>query len=330
MNPVRRIYRRWHGLRRFIRRRKDALLYHLVRAVLWVLRQLSLPRALAIADRLGNLAYDALPKTRQLALDHLEIAFGQTKPLAERQAIARAALRNAARCFVELAKMEEIRPHLAEYASTEGIEHWEAVKSLERGAIVVTAHLGNWELLAARFATWGVPIAGVARRINDPRLNQLLVDARARNGVYSILRESTGSSREILNILKRRGILALILDQDIQTPSVSVPFFGRPARTPAAAASLAIRRDIPVIPAFIHRRPEGGHHCVLLPPIQPPHSGDRRRDIVELTHRFSQIIEEQVHKYPQEWVWWHRRWRRRPVPRLDLDVEIQYSKPVLP
>src|SRR5262245_871658 len=109
MNPLRRLYKRSHRLRRFIRRRKDALTFHAARFALWVPRQLSLERALSLADRIGDLAYALLSKTRRLSLEHLEIAFGTQLSAAQREHIARASLRNAARCFVEIAKIDEIR-----------------------------------------------------------------------------------------------------------------------------------------------------------------------------------------------------------------------------
>lgn len=224
MNPFRRIYKRSHRLRRFIRRRKDAVTYQLARFALWVPRTMSLPRALALADRIGDVLYATLPRTRRLALEHLEIAFGETLTAAHREHIARASFRNVARCFIELAKFEEIRQHFDEYTSIDGWEHWDEVRSLGRGAIVITGHIGNWELLGAYFARKGIPIAAIARRINDSRLNQLMIDFRAANGVKTIQRESPMASREIIKILKQCGILALLIDQDMKAPSVSVPF----------------------------------------------------------------------------------------------------------
>src|SRR5262249_18344625 len=121
-------------------------------------------------------------------------------------------------------------------------------------------------------------------------------------------------------VLRRRGILAVQLDLDIRVPSVSVPFFNRLARTPIVAAMLAVRRGVPVVPAFARRRPEGGHILSIMAPIQAPDSGDRRRDMVELTRQLSRILEEYIRQYPAEWLWWHRRWRRPPLPDLDLDA----------
>ena len=329
VNPLRRLYKRSHRLRRFIRRRKDAAANHLARIALWLPRTVSLARALALADRIGNLIYAALPGTRRLALEHLQLAFGDQLSDMDRERIACASFRNVARCFVELAKFDVIRDCFDDYAEVEGWQHWEKVRAAGTGAIVITGHIGNWELLAAYFARKGVPIAGIARRLNDSRLNRLLVDFRSSNGVRTILRESPSSGRDILKVLKERGILALVIDQDIIAPSVSVPFFGRLARTPAAAAVLSVRRGVPVFPCFAQRRPGGGQRFIIRPPIYPPQSGDRNRDVVELTNAYSAALEEHIRANPTEWVWWHRRWRRPPVPRLDLDAKMQYPNPVL-
>jgi Kdo2-lipid IVA lauroyltransferase/acyltransferase len=322
---ARKLHRRIRPLRRWVRRRKQGLTYWLACFGLWLPRQVSLERALSIADRIGNLAYAVLARPRRLALEHIEIALGASLPRGAREQIVRAAFRNLARSFSELAKIDEIRPRLGEYVAVEGWEHLAQVVAEGRGGIAITGHIGNWELLAAYCASHGVPVGAVARRLSEPRLNRLLVDFRAASGIETVLRESPGATRQILRILNSGGILALLIDQDTRAPSISVPFFGKMARTPAAAAALAVRRDLPIVPIFMHRRAEGGHCLTVLPPIRPAGSGDRRRDVLELTRVCSEILEERIRKNPAEWVWWHRRWRRPPIPRLDLDREIPYS-----
>ncbi len=328
MATLRRIYKSSPRLRRAIRRRKDAGTYWLARLALWLPTNLSLPRALALSDRIGDLCYLTLRRTRQLALEHIEVALGDEIPAAARERLVRASFRNLARCFCELAKFADIRRQLDDYIEFDGWPRIEEVLGLG-GGVAITGHIGNWELLGAYCGLKGVPVGAVARRINDPRLNSILVGFRASNGVETILRESPHASRQMLRILKNNGLLALVIDQDTHAPSVSVPFFGRLARTPAAAAVLAVRRNLPTLPVFAQRRPEGGHRLTCLPPLYPSHSGDRRRDILELTHRFSRVLEERIRQNPAEWVWWHRRWRRAPVPRLDLDDRIQYPDSVL-
>jgi Kdo2-lipid IVA lauroyltransferase/acyltransferase len=321
MRPLR-FYRRYRPLHRGVRQLKNGALYQAVRATHALLGQLSLEQALALADHVGDLIYFTLPQTRRLALQHIDLALGDSFPVAARRRIVRAAFRNMARCFCEVAKFDAIRERLDEYVNVEGWEHLQEVLAEKRGAIAITGHVGNWELLAAYCALKGVPVAAIARRIYEPRINQLLVDSRQRNGVQTILRESPTASRDMLRVLRSGGILALLIDQDTRVPSVSVPFFGRMARTPAAAAALALRRELPVLPVFAQRRPGGGHRLTFLPPIRPTSTGDRRRDVAALTTIFNQILEERIVSNPAEWVWWHRRWRHPPIPRLDLDCKV--------
>jgi len=330
-NPIRRLYKRSHRLRRAVRRVKNAVVYWPTRLALAAVGRLGLERALALGDRVGALLFRLLRAPRRLALEHLRLAFGDELSEAARTRLARASFMNIARSFCELAKMDTIREQLDDYIELEGWEHAEAVLAEGRGAVVITGHIGNWELLAAYFALKGLRVGAIARRIYEPRLNQLIVDFRARQGVQTILRESPHATRDILRVLKDHGLLAIIVDQDTKAASVSVPFFGRAARTPAAAASLALRRKLPVLGVFVQRRAQGGHRITILPPFAMPQTGDLRSDIRELTAAFNQAIEAQIRRNPAEWVWWHRRWHRAPIPRLDLDQQLpySYSRPVL-
>jgi len=312
-------------LRRGVRRLKNGAVAAGARVSLWLLGRLSLEQALRLADVVGAVVYRVLRKSRRLAIEHLHIAFGDDLTAAARAHLARASFINIARCFFELAKIDEIRARWETYFEVEGWEHAQAMLTAGKGAVIVTGHIGNWELLAAYFAWRGVPVAAIARRIYAVRLNQILVDFRSRQGVQTILRESPSSARQILKALKANSVLAMLIDQDTHAPSISVPFFGRLARTPAAAASLAIRRDIPAIAVFIRRRPGGGHRITVKPPFVIEPGGDLTTGIRSLTRQFNAAIEEQIRENPAEWVWWHRRWRRAPMAHLDLDRDFQYT-----
>jgi KDO2-lipid IV(A) lauroyltransferase len=326
MDPVRRIVARWTTrVRRLRRKAKNGLMTSLANAALWYIDRQSLEDALLLGERFGDLAFLLLRRPRRLALEHLRMAFGDEISSAGCSHIARASLVNMARSFCELAKIDEIRLRAGEYIESEGEAHVD--RSLEQGggAIIVTGHIGNWELLAAYWAWQGYSIAAIARRIYIDGLNQMLVEFRRRQGVETILRESPHSSRQLLRAIKNNSLLAMLIDQDTQVQSVSVPFFGQLARTPAAAASLAIRRDLPVHAAFIQRRPQGGHRITITPAFEIERSGDLRTDITALTRAFNAALEAQVRRNPAEWVWWHRRWRRRPQPQLDLDQDVEYT-----
>jgi len=318
-NPYKRLYRRSVRFRRAVRRLKHVALLWAVRRILAYIDRRSLEDALRLGERWGARAFRWLGGTRRMALTHLDVAFGDRLPPSARERIARDAFVNAARSFCEVAKIDEIRARRADYFEVEGEENARAVLAAGRGGIVVTGHIGNWELLAAYWAWAGFPIAAIARSVDGGEINQLLVDVRSRQGVVTILRESPGAARDILRAIKSGSLLAMLIDQDTKVQSVSVPFFGRMARTPIAAASLAIRRDLPVFVAFISRRPQGGHRITVGAPIEFVRSGDMVADIRALTQVFNEHIEKQIERHPQEWVWWHRRWRRPPRPQLDID-----------
>jgi KDO2-lipid IV(A) lauroyltransferase len=143
--------------------------------------------------------------------------------------------------------------------------------------------------------------------------------------VQTIVRESPNAAREILRVLKNNGILAILVDQDTHVPSISVPFFGRMARTPVAAAALAVRRGLPVVPVFIQRTGPVGWKVIVRPPLEAPAEMDRKQAVRELTVRINAAIEQQIRANPAEWPWWHRRWRRAPIAKLDLDAPLQYE-----
>jgi len=320
----RRLYQR---ARRLIRRLKNAATAGAATLALAVLGRLSLERALQVGEKTGALLYGLLRRPRRLALEHLRLAFGDQLSPTACQHLARASFINIARSFCELAKIDEIRARREEYFEVEGWEEAKWALAGETGAVVVTGHIGNWELLAAYFAWRGLKVAAVARRIYVPQLNQLLVGFRSRQGVETILRESPHATRQILRALKSKANLAVLIDQDTHAPSISVPFFGRMARTPAAAAALAIRRELPAVAMFIQRRPQGGHRITINPPLVIEHSGDLQADIRSLTRQFNEALERQIRKNPAEWVWWHRRWRRAPVVRVDLHGAPTHAAP---
>ncbi len=227
---------RW---RRFWRSVKNAFAYGSALVAIATLRPIPLSLALPLSAAVGAALFYLLPSVRRLSEEHLRLAFGDSLSPGDRRRIARRSLANIGRCFCEVAKFDTIARRLEDYVEVEGMEIAAAILRQGRGAIAVTGHLGNWELLAAYFAHKGIPVTAVARRIYDDRINDLIVSFRRRQGVETILRHDPQAARKILHTLNRNGLLAMVIDQDTQAPSLSVPFFGRAARTPVAPATLA-------------------------------------------------------------------------------------------
>lgn len=323
--PLRRLVRMPARIRCWLRQAKNWLIAGLANAVLGLLARLSLERALRVGEAVGDLAYRWLARPRRLAMQHLELTFGDQLPLTARRHLARASFVNVARSFCEIAKIDAIRAQRESYFEVEGWEHLEQLRTSGRGCMAITGDIGNWELLVAYLAWCGMPIAAMARRVYDQRLNSQLVEFRKRQGVETILGESPSAARQILSALTSNAILAVLIDQDTHVPSVSVPFFGRLARTPLAAASLAVRQELPVLAAFIHRRGDWGCRIVIRPPIEVAPSGDWATDIRSMTAAFNAAIEAEIRTNPADWVWWQRRWRRSPLARLDIESAFPYT-----
>jgi KDO2-lipid IV(A) lauroyltransferase len=181
-----------------------------------------------------------------------------------------------------------------------------------RGVMFATAHCGNWEILSARLPVAGVPLISAVRELEDPRLDHLVTSTRTRFGT-EIVPRGPAAGRQLARALGRNKVVGLLIDQDIRdVPGVFVPFFGRQAWTPSGAAMLAIRRGCPVVPGFIHRQPDGRHVAEIHPPLPMPSGGSLEDQVEELTAAATSLIEGQIRNHPEQWVWMHRRWRRRP------------------
>jgi len=299
----------WRRLRRATREPRNALLARAIAFIGRLVGGLPLRVGLALGRGLGSAAYLTLARPRRLAIEHLGIAFPELA-VGTRRRLVRSTFRHAGECFAELA----LWPRLAgqpEYVVVEGAAALDAAVAAGKGCIAVAGHLGNWELLAATIAQRGYPLTVVARRVHEERFHHLIARFRTGAGLEILLREDPRFWHAMRDALRRGRIVALLIDQDTRGAGVFVPFFGRPAHTPPGAALLALRARVPVITAFIQRRPGGGH-LIRLASV-PLGDGNGRGRVTDVTARFTAAIEAQIRRAPAEWVWWHERWRQQPA-----------------
>lgn len=270
-------------------------------------RAMSLTRARRVGRSLGRLAYRVLPRERAKALRHLAIAFPD-QTAEQHQATVRAMFEHLGTALLEICWLPNInRDNLSQYIRFEGFDHLDRAMKNPSGVVVFTAHCGNWEWLATAVGLSFENVNVVARDIHNERLNDFVVQSRARHGVKSIGRGSDNAARDILRTLKSGGLLALLIDQSIRAENVDVTFFGRPAPTPVGAAKMAIRAGAMAIAGFIERLPDGMHVVRFDAPVET----SRDDDPVELTQRMTSAIEQQIRRVPEQWVWMHERWKRR-------------------
>jgi KDO2-lipid IV(A) lauroyltransferase len=292
--------------RRRTSRPRAVLLPGLVRLLAALFGSMPWSMALRFGRVVGRLAWAVSGRDRRRSLDHLALALPGL-PEAERHRIARAAFlfqgMNAAELLHLLRRdPDEMLPHL----EVEGWGNVEAARAARRPILILTGHCGNWELIAIPLRHGGLPPAAIARPLDDPQLQELVVEVRQRLGTTTIARGTRGAARQILEVLRSGGAIAMLIDQDTKVDGVWVPFFGRPAFTPVGPAELAIKQGMRVIPSFIERRADGGHLVRFRPALDLP--GDPR----EATALMTAEIEQQVRRRPEQWVWWHKRWRRQP------------------
>lgn len=281
-----------------------------------------LPRAMAlrVGAWLGELFYLFDFRDRRIALFNLAIAFPE-RSLAERRRILRASCRNLGRVAAEFCHLSQLTaatlPEVVTFADRAAWDR--AITAAEqKGAIIATAHFGNWELLAYLHGLLGHPVTLVHRPMHNPIFDRAITDIRNTAGTRSIKKKV--AAKEALRALKQHGILVIPSDQN-QTHSfgVFVDFFGKPACTTPGAARLAMLTKSPIYPVFLIREGESARHRVeILPEVELVSTGDRDADIRTNTQRCSDVIEAMIRRYPEQWIWFHKRWKTRPPgePRI--------------
>jgi Kdo2-lipid IVA lauroyltransferase/acyltransferase len=284
-----------------------------VRVLLVVLPLLSrLPHraAVAVGAVLGWLGWYATSRHRALALRHLALAFPD-RTEAWRRSVGRASFVNLGRSALELCIAPRIDLRGVIAFAPGSIETLRSLHEQGRGVVAFSCHLGNWELLARRVASEGLPVGTIAREANDPRLTALLERSRRATSVESFWRGKSGATRRIVRHLAGGGVLAALIDQDTDVAGHFVPFFGKLARTPRAPADLALRYGSGVIFGRIHRIGPCRHQ-VEISPIEVGEGSDPEARSRALTEVVTAAIEAAVREHPEEWVWMHDRWRSRP------------------
>ncbi|MCX7007472.1 MAG: lysophospholipid acyltransferase family protein [Kiritimatiellaeota bacterium] len=194
----------------------------------------------------------------------------------------------------------------------EGEDIVKAALARGRGAMILTAHLGNFDMLAMFAAHRHYPLTIVSKKLKNVAVNQIWSSLRERFGVNILFVHN--AARGCLKALRTNGLVGFLLDQNRPLyQGVFVQFFGRPASTSPGLAVLAAQAQAPVIPIFISRRPDGTHHLQILPEIAPP--PDREpATILRYTQIYTTVIERAIRQHPDQWTWIHRRWKNQPLP----------------
>ncbi|MCC7386367.1 MAG: lysophospholipid acyltransferase family protein [Deltaproteobacteria bacterium] len=283
---------------------------------------------------LGALWFHGIRYRRGVILANLGRAFPELEAR-ERRRLGKLACTHLVLALFETLRIERaLAEGIERRVTLRGLEHYRAAKAQGRGVLVLTGHLGSFELCAGALArALGPDEIGLVVKRLSPGVQEVITRIRRASGIMLI--EAERSMQQILRQLREGRMVAFVLDQNATRQlGVFVDFFGAPASTMSGLALLALRKGCPVIPVAIWR--EGGQHVLELhPPLtiearvaarengaaprpsaDPPGEAHESREssIVALTQQFTRFIESQIRAHPEQWLWTHRRWKTRPIP----------------
>jgi Kdo2-lipid IVA lauroyltransferase/acyltransferase len=274
-----------------------------------------LPRGLARLKgaALGTVAWLAVPRLRQVGMRNLELAFPEWTT-AKRAKVLRRVYRNLGWQLAEFCQMPKYtREKTQAFVRYEGLEHYLAARERGRGVMIVTGHLGAWELSSFWHSLMGYPMSMVIRRLDNARVDALVNGIRCLHGNRVLHKDDF--ARGLIGAMRKGESVGILMDTNMTPPQgVFVPFFGRLACTASGLARVARKTGSAVLPGFLlWEEAERKYVLHFGPEIEVATDGTDEEDAVTNTARFTAVIEDWVRRYPDQWLWVHRRWKTRPA-----------------
>jgi len=284
-------------------------------AIATIIRLLPRDVALALGRQLGNLGRHLVPRRARIADDNLRHAFPEM-PSSEREDIVKSVFREMGHGFIEMLRLDKFdgKHDLDKFFTIEGIEHIHEALALGRGCIILAGHLGFWEAGNFVFPTLGIPLGVVAKPMKNHLVDAYFRRMREAYGAYII--DTHKGARRIFKALQSNHAIGILMDQHMpRSQAVRVPFFGRPAYTTPIIAQLAMKNQVPIVPAFSYRNHDNTYRGKVSPMffLEQDFSD---AGIVAGTALMTKKIEECIREDVSQWFWVHRRWKH-----MDKDVK---------
>ncbi|HWZ45034.1 MAG TPA: lysophospholipid acyltransferase family protein [Candidatus Saccharimonadales bacterium] len=283
-----------------------------------IIGRLPRPLARAMCAAIGLLAYALYSRLRRVGMRNLEIAF-PAMGRRERKKLLRRVYRNIGRQMAEFCLLPRYtKENISQVAVYDGFENFAAASDRGQGVIFLTAHFGGWEIGSFFHSLQGNRLNIVIRPLDNPYLNAMVDAYRTRYGNRTFPKQDF--ARGLLSAMKRGETVGILMDTNMTPPQGAfVDFFGVPACSATGVARVAAHTGAAVVPAFtIWDKDLGKYRIHFDPALKLVQTGDREADVIANTAGFNKVIEGYVTRYPEQWLWVHRRWKTRPVGEQPL------------
>lgn len=273
-----------------------------------------LPRhaARAVGARLAALLFFLRPRLRRIAEINLKVAFPDWTAR-KRAEVMRRMVRNIGWMAGEFSQFPKYtRENIEDVVALDDHENYMAALNRGKGVLFLTGHLGAWELSSFAHGLYGHPCSFLARPIANARVDALINRYRCASGCQTIPKNE--SARALLRVLRSGGVVGVLADQNTQTEEgVFVDFFGVPACTTTGIARFALRTDAAIVPGFaVWDETIGKYRLRFDPAVELRRTGDEDEDVRANTAKLTKVVENWISRYPDQWVWVHKRWHSRP------------------
>jgi Kdo2-lipid IVA lauroyltransferase/acyltransferase len=292
---------------------KQRFEYWLVVALAEVLGWLPRPVARWFVGVHTAAAYRLLGRLRSVGERNLELALPELSS-GERGRILRELFRYLGWQMVEFCRMPRYTPENTRgWLRIEGLEHYEAAATRGKGVLVLTGHLGAWELSSFYHSLMGHPMGMVIRRLDNALLDEYVNRIRCLHGNRVLHKDDF--ARGLLKAMHEGGTVGILMDTNMTPPQGAfVPFFGIPACTGAGLARVALKTGAAVLPGFCVWEPRERQYVLHFgPELEFAHTDDAEADILAATEQCNVVLESWIRRYPEQWLWIHRRWKTRPA-----------------
>ena len=297
---------------------RERLEYWFVVALARALGRLPRGAARLFAGGMAFGVYCAFGRLRRVGMRNLELALPET-PRKTRRKILKGVYVHLGWQLVEFCRMTRYTPeNTRNWMRTEGLEHYLAAQARGKGVLVVTAHLGAWELSSFYHSLMGHPMGMVIRRLDNRRLDAFVNAIRCFHGNFVLHKDDFG--RGLLTAMRAGQTVGILMDTNMTPPQGEfVEYFGRLACTGTGLAHIARKTGAAVLPGFMLWEPAERRYVLHFgPEVEIPHTDDVAADIHEGTQLCTRVIESWVRRYPDQWLWIHRRWKTRPAGEAGL------------